>query len=395
MIEELSEILNIQETWEAITLQLKALFDPERFPFLESLGLFWNTISDNPVISIFTLLVLVGLPYTLYKATQSSTQADERLDQLVDEMKDFEFEKPLIDLQEKFKNGSFDHSPVIDYDQDILDLNLERPNSSYSIEEDSVLQDLESTSFVKQITLDQDVTDEFLAAGSMVLKSQPDDVNLDLSSLPEDFFDEAEISQPVESRVDEKEPATFNNKDPQTGDDKQDLVFFKKETASPGTDDLQARMEQAIQKLKGKYAPPEEIEGETEPVPQVIEAVKKSSLPEETNIEDAPDEEAALPSTESAPSNSLAGEQKKSLKKSHVITHLNSFQKIFENQLNSTEEQELEKNSDAPQQEQNSSSETILKPIEITRPKKNKTTDEEYQQSLESFLFLKDKKKSE
>ena len=78
-----------------------------------------------------------------------------------------------------------------------------------------------------------------------------------------------------------------------------------------------------------------------------------------------------------------------------VITHLNSFQKIFEKQLNSTEEQELEKNSDAPQQEQNSSSETILKPIEITRPKKNKTTDEEYQQSLESFLFLKDKKKSE
>jgi len=40
MIEELSEILNIQETWEAIALQLKTLFDPERFPFLESLGLF-------------------------------------------------------------------------------------------------------------------------------------------------------------------------------------------------------------------------------------------------------------------------------------------------------------------------------------------------------------------
>jgi len=162
-------ILNIQEIQDSIILQVNSLFDPERFQFLDSLGLFWDKILDNPLASIITLLVLIGLPFTLFKAKESSTQADERLDRLMDEMKDFEYEEPLTGLQDKFKDIPKDNSPVTDHDQDASKVNLENEVPDLSIEEDPIPQDLESASFTKQLTLDQEVTDDFLATGPMDL----------------------------------------------------------------------------------------------------------------------------------------------------------------------------------------------------------------------------------
>jgi len=52
-------------------------------------------------------------------------------------------------------------------------------------------------------------------------------------------------------------------------------------------------------------------------------------------------------------------------------------------------------NPNESQKTQNSSFETILQPTEKTFPAPNKTTDDEYQESLESFLFIKDQKKPE
>ncbi len=94
MTESFFTILNIQEIWESIILQVNSLFDPERFQFLDALGLFWNKILDNPLASIITLLVLIGLPYTLFKAKESSTQENERLDRLMEEMKDLNLKNP-------------------------------------------------------------------------------------------------------------------------------------------------------------------------------------------------------------------------------------------------------------------------------------------------------------
>jgi hypothetical protein len=428
MIEKLFEILNIQETWESIILQLKSLVDPENFFFGGAFKMIIDTVSDNPLASIITLLAVVGLPYTLFKAKKSSTEASERLDQLMDEMKDFEFQKPLIDLQEKFKENSIDSSPVINYDHDVLELNFERAGSaSFNNEEDSDLQDLESSSFVKQITLDQDVTDDFLASGSRDPQSELDIGNLDLSPFEEEeAFDNTEINQPEESSleasVNDEEYAKFFNEVPKIRDEEQDLVLIEEEVSNemeidqpvdsiineeentiPEVDDLKTRMEQAIQKLNGKYAPLDEADGDAgkeikeEPVPSVIEPVKKSSLPEETNIDDQ-DEITSLPSSVSISSDSNSdspnGEQKISLEKSHVITHLNSFKKNLENQLD-LQEKELKKNSTEPSQEQNPLSETILKQAGITWPPPSTATDEEYQQTLESFLLLKNQKKPE
>jgi len=176
----------------------KTELDPERFPFLETLELFWYKVLDNPLASIVTLLVLIGLPYTLFKAKESSTQANERLDRLMREMKDFKFEKPLIDLQDKFKDISFNNSPVTNYDQEM--------------------------------------TDDFLAAGPMDLQRETDDETPELSLLAEENFDETEISQPVESSVEDEEYASHE------------------------IDDLQTRMEQTIKRLRLKYPSPEDTE---------------------------------------------------------------------------------------------------------------------------------------
>jgi len=444
MIEKLLEILNIQKIWETIVLQFKILFDPET----SFLGSAFNTIFDkvlnNPLASIITLLALVGLPYTLYKAKQSSTEANERLDQLIDEMKDFEFEKPLIDLQEKFKGSSFDNSPVINYDHDVLELNFEQTDPDYANEENTILPDLESTSFVKQITLDQEVTDDFLATGPMKLGSELNDEHFDFSPLAEDdkefadfyseapeikdqeqdlvaaekeVFDETEVSLPGEFSIDEKEFSDFYSEAHEIKDQEQDLVAAEKEVfvvaqtsppppvesnivepsiieeenASPEIDDLKTKMEQAIQKLKGKYSTPAE-ENDAEPVPSVFKKIKKSSWADESKAGGHKDTSSS--SSTPKPADSRNGEKKNSLKKSHVITHLNSFQKNLEHQLE-IKTQGFKKKSADRQQEEISSFETILKPTKITCPPQNKTTDEEYQQALESFLFLRDQKRTE
>ena len=417
MIEELLEILNIQEIWETIVLQFKILFDPETSLIGNAVKVFFEKIINNPLASIITLLALIGLPYTLYKARQSSTEANERLDQLIDEMKDFEFEKPLIDLQEKFQGGSIDNSPVINYDHDVLELNFEKTDPEYhnqenSIEENPDLPDLESNTFVKQITLDQEVTDDFLATGPMKLESSLNDEHLDFSPLAEEVLDETEVSPSGEFNIDEKEFADFYNEDLEINDQEQDLasveeeVFVveeasppppveadiaEEENASPEMDDLKTKMEQAILKLKGKYSTPAE-EMDAEPAPTVFKKIKKTSRAEESKADGQKNTPPSSP-TPGSP-DSRHGEKKNSLKKSNVITHLNSFQKNLENHLDN-KSQEIEKKSTDHQRKEISSFNTTLKPTKVTCPPQNKTTDEEYQQALESFLFLRDQKRTE
>jgi hypothetical protein len=455
MFEKLFVNFSFQETLDSILLQLKTIFNPENLFFWDTIKVFFDSISSNPLASIITLAALVGLPYTLYKAKQSNNRANERLDQLMDEMQDFEFEKPLIDLQEKFKDGSIDNSPVIDYDQDVLEVNFDKAGPPFIDEDDAMLQDLESTSFAKQITLDQDVTDDYLSSEPMGTKSNTDEESLDLSALPEEFFIEKEFNQPAEPDVnDEKEQADIFAEDLQIkSDEKEQADIFAKDllikndekeqadifaedlqiksedqvlnfveedsevreddtsqsidsiiepeetvsqgTVSPEADDLQTKMEQAIQKLKSKYAPieNEEKEANKKPVPLDINKMKKTSLADSISKE-KPEEDSSLPSEISASSDSPKSRQSDSLKKSHVITHLKSFKKNFENQLD-TSGDKLKKKENDNRQEQSAFFETIYKAKEKTHPKKNAITDEEYQQSLESFLFLKDQEKPE
>ena len=87
MVEGFFIILNIQKSWESIILKVNSLFDPENFQVLDALEHFWGKVLDNPLASIITILVLIGLPYTLLRAKDSNTQANERLDRLMEEMR--------------------------------------------------------------------------------------------------------------------------------------------------------------------------------------------------------------------------------------------------------------------------------------------------------------------
>lgn len=490
MIEKILEILNFQETWDSITLQLETMFDPENSVIFGAIKFLFDKVAENPLASIITLIALVGLPYTLLKAKHSDTEAKERLDELMSEMHDFEFDKPLIDLQEKFKDGSFENSPVINYDQDILELNFDKVESAFGNEEAPDIQDIESTSFVKQITLDQELTDDFLSSGSIDLISNINEESLDLSSLSEEFFSENEISSTVKTDNVEKEPASFfvdyvedieigeissQEQEPleltpieeefsntletslpvdsmieqeenaqevniheeptlELEETVQEEIVIEEEVmaqeekpvepvkiavpvieekvtaqeekpvepikvAVPVADDLKSRMEQAIQKLKMNYAPQEENneaedaqEIDQEQIPVAINSVKKPATPEETDGGDLDSDTTKSP-TESTPADSQNTVQGNSLKKSHVITHLNSFKNNFEKQLDMSEE-ELKKKANDTRKDQSTFFKTVQKSLAPAHPKEKTTTDEEYQKSLESFLFLKNQDKS-
>ena len=357
MMEGFFTNLNIQGIWESISLQVNSLFDPERFQFLDTLGFFWDKILDNPLISIITLLVLFGLPYTLFKAKESSNESSERLDLLMDEMKNFEFEKPLIDLHEKFKDISIDNSPVANHDHDVPALNIEKDFPDLSIEKDSIFQDIESASFAKQLTLDQETTDDFLATSSLDLQPKTDNENPELPPLAEENWNETKISPSEETNAEEDKYANQNFEDLSIKNEDRGLVSVteenfdetevnppepsveEEEIASPDIDDLQTRMEHAIKKLRLKYPPFEEteesasVEIDTEHVPSVLEGVETPTLHEEP--EGDKEEETSHPLSASISPDSPVGEQKYSLKKSHLITHLKSFQRNLENQFDS------------------------------------------------------------
>jgi len=416
MIEGFFENLNFQEIRESIILQANSMLDPERFQFLVTSKLLWDKVWDNPLASIFILLALFGVPYALFKAKKSNTEANERLDLLMDEMKDFEFEKPLIDLQEKFTDTSFDNSSATNYKQKVPESSPENKVPDLSIEEDSVLQDLESASFVKPLTLDQEATDDFLAAGSMDLQLETDDESPGLSPLAEEIIEETETIQPAGPGHLEGEDGDQYFEDLPIREEDRDLVsaseeYFDKtevnppdspvkdeEFASHDRNDLQTRMEQAIKKLRQKYSPLEETErvgaGEinANPVSSAFGVVEKSSFHEET--EEDENEDISHLSPASIPPDSLVEGQDNSLKNSHLITHLRSFQENLENHFNS-KVHELKTNPDESRETLNSSFEKILQPTEKTSPAPNKTTDKEYQESLESLKFLRDRKKPE
>lgn len=348
MNETIFSILNIQETWESIALQLNSLFSLERSQFQDALGPFWDKVLDNPLASIITSLVLIGLPYTLIKAKKSSTEASARLDRLMEEMKDFEFEKPVIDLQEKFKGTSFDNSPSTEDYHEVPKL---------SFEEDPVLHDLESTSFAKKLSLDEKVTDDYLATRSMPLQPEANDENSELSSLAEEILDETKASPPVNSSTEDEDFESLYDEAMQAGNEDRDLVFMAEENlpdeaeigptvessveeddTNHDMDDLQTRMEQAIKKLRMNYPSPEETketvvdETNTDSTSPVLKAMEQSSLHEETTENDT-EEDTSHPPPESIPSDSNTDGEERSLKQSHLITHLKSFQKNLETQF--------------------------------------------------------------
>ena len=100
-------------------------------------------------------------------------------------------------------------------------------NQENLIEENPILPDLESTTFVKQITLDQEVTDDFLATGPMKLESELNDEHLDFSPLAEEVLDENEVSPSGQFNIEEKEFADFYSEDPVIND--QDLASAEEE----------------------------------------------------------------------------------------------------------------------------------------------------------------------
>lgn len=432
MIEGIFKFLNIQEIWESIFLQVTLALNSIRFQFLEIMVPFWDKVLNNPMASIITLLALIGLPYTLIKAKDSSTQANDRLDQLMDEMDDFEFEKPLIDLQEKLKDTSNDDSSLSDYDQDFPNLSLEIDAADLKTEEGSGPRNLNSESFAKHLSLDQEVTDNFLTANSWDLHQKTNDEDPELLTLSEEDSatensEETKISPPGEPHSMEEEYTNLFFEDLPQNDEANDLVASleenhdvakdslpkpldeEQEIASQDEDDLQTRMEQTIKKLKMKYSPLEETEEavfgktSTDPVPSVSETAENPSSHEEIKedvIENAsPPSSATLSQDENVSPASLvsptsAGGQEESLDKSDVITHLKSFQKNLESRFDSRANG-LKKNSIDSPQEQKAFFRPIPKSSNTTWPAPDKTTDNEYQESLESFIFSKGQKKPE
>jgi len=294
----------------------------------------------------------------------------------------------------------------MDYDHDVLELNLESSFPGLDVEQDSVLQDFESASYPNQLTLDQELTDDFLSADFMdpppkVDSESPELSPLDLSPLTEQDWEEAKISQPLEPSGQDTGPSHFNFEELKIGDDEQDLaalteddldefgfnlaetsgeesikeeeyvsqesveestkeeecaiqentngIVKEEEPAKQEVDDLAARMEQTIRNLRANYPVPEKTE---ETVPEkteetvVEEIASEEIVAEEINPEEV-NTESAPPVLEPEKNLSLSEEIENSEVESPTLSE--ETEDIEEEDLSMSEEPEDSENEDNSQ----------------------------------------------
>ncbi|MEE9258782.1 MAG: hypothetical protein V3U37_04505 [Nitrospinaceae bacterium] len=88
MVEQILE--TVMETVERFWLKLNLLFDLENSELFQALKPHFLNALKDPLVLVFTLIVLFSVPYGLYKMRKINADREEKLDRLIEEMEEEE-----------------------------------------------------------------------------------------------------------------------------------------------------------------------------------------------------------------------------------------------------------------------------------------------------------------
>ena len=387
--------LDLQQLWGTISQHVVLWFNLAIEKISTLLETLYQIALDYPWLAGVSFLLLIGLPIIFNKIKKSKSDSESeiegRLDQLMEEMQDFELNAPLIDLQDNFSDSSnTDMEPLHDENTFKLDFendqDLPGPAPTLNILESDAMIELPSLLADEENgenghatqTEEQKIEDILLSEDSSENHFYVDDPNPIPEGLTEQDSDWSQISRPALSSYDDTELTIEGIED------------LPQEMEQPGMESAQEASfkpeEDTIPEIKmDSHSPTEPVEH-----PAEGEAMKDSATEEEAPCHE---EEFLLQSTdltgkEYAEKSELSLPEEEVPLSSHQETGKESFANHVQSQVAIPEkiakEPSLSRSHplNSNRKLQNAFSPGLVKPAVAN-----------YNQLLESFIFLKDQKK--
>ena len=406
MLDHLLFIINLNDLGMNLLEQFKSWFDPERSEFIETLRPYFVKALKNPLATAITLLALFGIPFTLIKINKTSTEAGKRLDKLIEELDQYEENKPQLNFRKKIKNASSQQPQSPESDEASSEPG-QSCNREPAGENDLITQAL-------GLTQEKPGTGPLLKLPSLYSPDTPEE---EQTKNPP-FGESEEWIEPSIAMVSQEDPsATIEDAEPDwnavAGDDFQnsesDLPLSSKYAEENLADleiqDLQKEMEKTIEKLTHELSIPNPAENaiaeesETGPVASGFDSIEPFSFEEEVTADSEPEERFQEPlaqtlSSEPASDESPWNEEEtiKSRKRDSIITQLKTFQKNLETRLR-FDPQDDEPDFRESESAMPASREPTLKSTGIFFPGREKAKGKNYQELLESLILLKNPNK--
>lgn len=400
-MKEFLSSLDLQDFWDDIPEQIGLWFDNTTSKLSLFLEPLYQKILANPLLAGAILLTLIGIPLIFLKIqkikseAETETDSDGRLDQLMEEMRNFEIKTPLIDLQKNFSGAPITNMKPRDEENSFkfnFESDQEYPDSNSAIETLDFDTMIELPSLISneensenetfRPTEERETAGISLSTDSTEYQFQLDDNRLELDGLPEQVSDWSQISRPALSGYDDTELSIegieslqqqldesihevtldLPSEQEQEEDSKQEIQF---DSASPVAEPVEpTSQDEAIEETASVFE--EEIHYQEE------DSLLQSIDPVATELE----EEQGLSVTED----------------DHLITRQETFNESFDNRVQSVvaAPEKIIKESQFPQ---SLPLKSVMKSQLPSNHTRIKAPGKNYKEILESFILLKDQKK--
>jgi hypothetical protein len=406
MIKEFLSSLNIKNLMESFSEKLGGWVDVVTSGLSDLLNPLYQKALANPLPAGAILLALFGIPLIFSKVKNKKTEpdTDDRLDQLMEEMRNYEINAPMIDLQKNFSDAPASeleppHEEIpftTDFEIDRTDQLSNPPNETETLDSENMIElpslFLDEEHIENKTSDDPKSDDPKEETGDAPFSSSIDSIENQLQlndsdpelegTLDQDSddwsrisrsalsgYDDTEFSiEAIESLQDEIEESTRESPlDVTFENEKEDFIQeIHSDTASPPPEPVE---------------PISQNESIEEPASEIEENVyfeeKDSLLQSTAPVSEDSDEEFELSLPEEAV---------------HQIPLQETFEENFDNQVQSTVT--------VPEkivQEPQFPDSFPLKPILKSQPAANHTRiqspGKDYKSLLESFILLKNQKK--
>ncbi|GJL79797.1 MAG: hypothetical protein NPINA01_27860 [Nitrospinaceae bacterium] len=273
--------LEIKQFFSNIAQKIALFFQGVTEQLGATLGPYFQKILTNPLAAGFTLVALITIPIIVFKVKKSKSEAESegRLDELMEEMKGFEMNGPMMGLDKNYDDAPLnDLEPYHEENLENMDFEMdemipEPDQKRDKLEPDSMIElpslisndepeEIETSLFSEQ----WETADELLANDSNENRFKRDDRKSESEHLTKDDIDWSQISRPSLSE-----------------DDDADMTIEEIEN-------LQKEMESSVQRLvnetsfeHGEEDFNREIEFDPSPqVPEPSDSAPRNENPEET-----------------------------------------------------------------------------------------------------------------
>ncbi len=404
-------IIDIKEFLMNAYEQFRLWFHSQHFGLYETFKPYIFKALKNPLATAITLIALFGIPFTLIKIKKTSTEAGKRLDKLIEELDQYEVNKPKINLKKKPQQDSTEESEALESFSAVDDESHSCPPEPAD-ENDLIVRTLNRPK-------ERLATDSLVALPPLYFKdeaTEATDVEQETLSAPqneeEEEFSFIEPAQKTFSLTGEDDEPDWDQLTEESAGSEVPAAsagskYEESDFAGLEIQDLQQEMEKTIQKLTRQMSSQDSEEAPDEEAPDVekvyavptlsdFHSIEPQSSAEEIYDNEEPDEPFQETRLESQPQEVLEEttwdeEEPGPTKSDSIVTQLKTFQEKLATRFQPEGGTKIQ---DSNEPENAKTGETFLKPTGIACSLPSKAKNRDYQELLESLILLNNPRKN-